>query len=166
MFIQKNSFKIKRIFVFIIISSFKKIMTRFLSTKNTFTVAVLWSLVLFLILSLVLNFQKGSFPLMPVIIVSLVIGFVLWIILDTRYVIKNNFLLYRSGPLRGRIDITKIKSIKRHSGLNVPVMFKPALDTKGFIVTYNSYDDLFISPKYSDIFISEIKKINPQIEVI
>lgn len=141
-------------------------MTRFLSTKNTFTVVVLWSLVLFLILSLVLNFQKGSFPLMPVIIVSLVIGFVLWIILDTRYVIKNNFLLYRSGPLRGRIDITKIKSIKRHSGLNVPVMFKPALDTKGFIVTYNSFDDLFISPKYSDIFISEIKKINPQIEVI
>lgn len=141
-------------------------MTRFLSSKNTFTIVVLWSLVLFLILSLALNFQKGTFPLMPVIIVSSVIGFVLWVILDTRYVIKNNFLLYRSGPIRGRIDIKKIKSIKRHSGLNVPVMFKPALDTKGFIVTYNSYDDLFISPKHSDIFISEIKKINPQIEVI
>jgi hypothetical protein len=141
-------------------------MTRFLSTKNPFTVIVLWILVLSLLVSLVLNFNKGNNPLIPVIIVSLVIGFVLWVILDTRYVIKNNFLLYRSGPIRGRVDITKIKSIKHHSGLNVPVMLKPALDTKGFIVTYNSYDDLFISPKNSAIFISELKKINPQIEII
>jgi hypothetical protein len=141
-------------------------MNRFLSTKNTFTIVVLWILVLFLFVSLVLNFNKGNDPLIPVIIVSLVIGFVLWVILDTRYVIKSNFLLYRSGPIRGRVDITKIKSIKHHSGLNVPVMLKPALDTKGFIVTYNSYDDLFISPAHGAIFISELKKINPQIEVI
>jgi len=141
-------------------------MNRFLSTKNTFTIVILWGIVLFFIVMLALNFEKGKFPVIPMIIISLVTGFVLWVLLDTRYVIKNNFLLYRSGPIRGRIDITKIKSIKRFSGLNVPVMLKPALDTKGFIVTYNQFDDLFISPKMSDIFIEEIKKINPQIEVI
>ena len=141
-------------------------MNRFLSTKNTFTIVILWSIVLFFIVMLVLNFTKGNVPIVPIIIISLVTAFVLWVILDTRYVIKNNFLLYRSGPIRGRVDITKIKSIKRFSGLNVPVMLKPALDTKGFIVTYNQYDDLFISPKMSDVFIEEIKKINPQIEVI
>lgn len=141
-------------------------MNRFLSTKNTFTIAILWFIVLFFIVMLALNYEKGNFPLIPMIIISLVTGFVLWVLLDTRYVIKNNFLLYRSGPIRGRVDITKIKSIKRFSGLNVPVMLKPALDTKGFIVTYNQFDDLFISPKMSDIFIEEIKKINPQIELI
>ncbi len=141
-------------------------MNRFLSTKNTFTIAILWGIVLFFIVMLVLNYEKGNFPIIPMIIISVVTGFVLWVLLDTRYVIKNNFLLYRSGPIRGRVDITKIKSIKRFSGLNVPVMLKPALDTKGFIVTYNQFDDLFISPKMSDIFIEEIKKINPQIEVI
>lgn len=141
-------------------------MNRFLSSKNTFTIVILWGIVLFFIVMLVINYEKGNFPLIPIIIISLVTAFVLWVLLDTRYVIKNNFLLYRSGPIRGRIDITKIKSIKRFSGLNVPVMLKPALDTKGFIVTYNQFDDLFISPKMSDIFIEEIKKINPQIEVI
>ena len=141
-------------------------MNRFLSTKNTFTIVILWGIVLFFIVMLALNYEKGNFPVIPMIIISLVTGFVLWVLLDTRYVIKNNFLLYRSGPIRGRIDITKIKSIKRFSGLNVPVMLKPALDTKGFIVTYNQFDDLFISPKMSDVFIEEIKKINPQIEVI
>ena len=100
------------------------------------------------------------------IIISLVTAFVLWVLLDTRYVIKNDFLLYRSGPIRGRVAISKIKSIKRYSGLNVPVMLKPALDTKGFIITYNAFDDLFISPIQSDIFIAEMKKINPLIEVI
>lgn len=141
-------------------------MNRFLSTKNTFTIVILWGIVLFFIVMLVLNFTKGNVPVAPMIIISLVTAFVLWVLLDTRYVIKNNFLLYRSGPIRGRVDITKIKSIKRFSGLNVPVMLKPALDTKGFIVTYNQFDDLFISPKMSDVFIEEIKKINPQIEVI
>jgi hypothetical protein len=141
-------------------------MNRFLSSKNTFTIAILWGIVLFFIFMLVLNYEKGNFPLIPMIIISLVTGFVLWVLLDTRYVIKKKFLLYRSGPIRGRVDITKIKSIKRFSGLNVPVMLKPALDTKGFIITYNSFDDLFISPKMSEIFIEEITKINPQIEVI
>lgn len=141
-------------------------MNRFLSSKNTFTIVILWGIVLFFIVMLVLNLTKGNVPIIPIIIISLVIAFVLWVLLDTRYVIKNNFLLYRSGPIRGRVDITKIKSMKRFSGLNVPVMLKPALDTKGFIVTYNQYDDLFISPKMSDIFVEEIKKINPKIEVI
>lgn len=141
-------------------------MKRYLSTKNTFTIVILWSLVLFFVVMLVLNLTKGNVPVIPVIIISLVTAFILWILLDTRYVIKNNFLLYRSGPIRGRIDITKIKSIKHFSGLNVPVMLKPALDIKGFIITYNAFDDLFISPIKSDIFIEELKKINPQIEVI
>ena len=141
-------------------------MKRFLSTKNTFTIAILWSIVIFFIVMLTLNYEKGNIPVLPIVIISLVTAFILWVLLDTRYVIKNNFLLYRSGPIRGRVDITKIKSLKRFSGLNVPVMLKPALDTKGFIVTYNQFDDLFISPKMSDVFIEEIKKINPQIEVI
>lgn len=141
-------------------------MKRFLSSKNTFTIAVLWILVVFFIGILILNLQKGNFPTIPIIVLSLVTGFIIWVLLDTRYVIKNNFLLYRSGPIRGRVDITKIKSLKRYSGLNVPVMLKPALDTKGFIVTYNQFDDLFISPKMSDVFLEEIRKINPKIEVI
>ena len=141
-------------------------MNRFLSTKNTFTISILWGIVLFLIVMLAINYEKGNDPIIPMVIVAVVAVFVLWVLLDTRYVIKNNFLLYRSGPIRGKVAISKIKSIKRYSGLNVPVMLKPALDTKGFIITYNSFDDLFISPIQSDIFIAEIKKINPQIEVI
>ncbi len=141
-------------------------MNRFLSTKNTYTILILWGLVALLIAMLFYGIINEHVELIPIIILSLATGFIIWVLLDTRYVIKNNLLLYRSGPIRGNIDITKIKKIKAFSGLNVPVILKPALDIKGFIITYNTFDDVFISPSKSEIFIAELKKINPNIEVL
>ena len=43
---------------------------------------------------------------------------------------------------------------------------KPALDTKGFIITYNQYDDVYVSPQKSDVFLQELLKINPKIEIV
>jgi energy-coupling factor transporter transmembrane protein EcfT len=141
-------------------------MKRFLSSKSTFTYIFLWAIVLFMIVVLYLGIKENGVSIIPIVIVSLVISFLLWVLLDTRYVIKNHFLLYRSGPIRGRINIEQIQKIKRHSGLYVPVTLKPALDTKGFIITYNKYDDLFISPIKSDLFLEELMKINPKIEIV
>jgi hypothetical protein len=141
-------------------------MKRFLSSKSTFTYIFLWAIVLFMIVVLYLGIKENGVSIIPIVIVSLVIGFLLWVLLDTRYVIKNHFLLYRSGPIRGRINIEQIQKIKKHSGLYVPVTLKPALDTKGLIITYNKYDDLFISPIKSDLFLEELMKINPKIEIV
>lgn len=127
---------------------------------------LMWSIVVFMIVMLGYTFNSGELPIAPFIILSLATALILWVLLDTRYVIKNNFLLYRSGPFRGRIDIAKIQKIKRHSGMFVPVSMKPALDTKGFIITINNFDDVFVSPKNSAIFLEEIQKINPKVEVV
>ncbi len=141
-------------------------MKNFLSSKNAFTMVLMWSIVVFMIVMLGYTFNSGELPIAPFIILSLATALILWVLLDTRYVIKNNFLLYRSGPFRGRIDIAKIQKIKRHSGMFVPVSMKPALDTKGFIITINNFDDVFVSPKNSAIFLEEIQKINPKVEVV
>lgn len=141
-------------------------MNRFLSTKNFYTVGILWTLVLGMIFLLYIGLTQEQVPFFPVVVLSAVIVLILWILLDTRYVIKRHFLLYRSGPYRGRIDIEKIKKIKYFSGLYVPVTMKPALDTKGFIITYNQYDDVYVSPVKREVFLSELLKINPNIEVV
>lgn len=125
----------------------------------------LWGIAITLIILLALNLKEGLKAL-PIIILSIVVALILWILFDTRYVIKENFLLYRSGPFRGRIDIKQIQKIQRFSGLYVPVIVKPALDTKGFIISYNSGEDVYVSPQKAETFIAEILKINPQIEVI
>lgn len=141
-------------------------MKRFFSTQNRFTTLLLWGLVLVMV-GLVYNaYRSNELSLVAGWVIGLVSVFILWVLLDTRYVLRNNFLFYRSGPIRGRIAIGKIKSIRKHSGLFVPVTLKPALDVKGYIITYNQYDDIFISPKNPDEFIQELKKINPDIVIL
>jgi hypothetical protein len=40
------------------------------------------------------------------------------------------------------------------------------LNTKGLVVYYNRYDEIYISPKKEAIFLEELLKINPKIEVV
>jgi Bacterial PH domain len=141
-------------------------MNRFLSTKNTFTVSILWAVVLLLLLLLFIGIKQGQIQLVAIIILSLVISLIIWILLDTRYVIKSHFLLYRSGPFRGRLNIDKIQKIKYYSGLYVPVTMKPALDTIGYIISNDGFEDVYVSPKNSTTFIEELLKINPKIEIL
>ena len=140
-------------------------MNRFLSSKNNYTIAILWTIVITMAVLLYVGMTKEHATLLPIVILSLVISLILWTLLDTRYVIKQHFLLYRSGPFRGRIDIEKIKKIKYFSGLYVPVTMKPALDTEGFIITYNNVEDVYVSPVNRELFLTELLKINPSIEI-
>ena len=141
-------------------------MKRYLSNKNRLIVASLWSIAVVLFLLLVLNIMHQDLTLLPIIILSMVIALIVWVLLDTRYVIKKTFLLYRSGPFRGRIDIKKINKVRWFSGLYVPVTMKPALGTNGFIITYNNIEDLYVSPKKAEKFIEDLLKVNPTIEVV
>lgn len=140
-------------------------MNRFFSTQNRVTTIVLWGLVAGMIGLIYTAYRTNDLSPVAGTVIGIVVAFIVWVLLDTCYVLRNNFLFYRSGPIRGRIAIGKIKSIRKHSGLFVPVTLKPALDVKGYIITYNQFDDIFISPKNAEAFINELKKINPEIEV-
>jgi len=139
-------------------------MNRFLSSKNFFTVSILWGVVAVLLFLLIIGFNDENMHLAPMIILGFVTMLIIWILFDTRYVITNTFLFFRSGPFRGKIDINKIKKIEFYSGLYPQVMTKPALGTKGFIISYNDFDDVYVTPKNRKFFISELLKINPKIE--
>lgn len=112
------------------------------------------------------NFKNNSVDTIPAIILLAVSGFIIWVLLDTRYVIKNNNLYYRSGPFRGRLGIEKINKIEYYSGYNVPTTFKPALDYKGYLIFFGKFESIYVSPKNATEFINELMKINPNIEVV
>jgi hypothetical protein len=95
-----------------------------------------------------------------------IISMIIWILFNTKYSIKEEILYFCSGPFRGKITINSIRKIERHSGLIVPVTYKPALNTKGLIVYYNSFDDIYISPNQEAVFLEELLKINPKIIVV
>jgi hypothetical protein len=98
------------------------------------------------------------------VIVGLVIILFLWIWFDTYYQIRDKELFYKSAFIKGTISIDSIYEIERnktmYSGL------KPALATKGLIVKYNKYDDIYLSPKDADGFVAALLAVNPGIKVI
>lgn len=87
------------------------------------------------------------------------------IVLKTEYKIKNNLLYWQSGPFFGKIDIKTIQKIQHHNGIFVPTIWKPALSQIGLIITYNKYDDIYISPVKQKEFIESLLEINPSIEI-
>ncbi len=143
-------------------------MKTFVSSKNILSCAPLWIIAIGLLIVVLIEKPEAEGP--PIYIFNLimtgVISMIIWILLDTKYSIKEEILYFYSGPFRGKININSIRKIERHSGLIVPVTYKPALDTKGFIIHYNSFDDIYISPIQDALFLEELLKINPTIKVV
>ena len=143
-------------------------MKTFVSSKNIFSCAILWIIALGLLIIVFIEKPEAEAP--PIYIFNIImigiISMIIWILLDTKYNINEEILYYYSGPFRGKININSIRKIEHHSGIIVPVSYKPALDTKGLIIHYNSFDDIYISPNQEEIFIQQLLKINPNIKVI
>jgi hypothetical protein len=140
----------------------------FVSSKNSYSFALLWIISIGLLIIVFIEKPEAEAP--PIYIFNTfmvgIISMIIWILLDTKYSINEEILYFYSGPFRGKININSIRKIEHHSGLIVPVTYKPALDTKGLIIYYNSFDDIYISPKEVNVFLEELLKINPNITVV
>lgn len=99
-------------------------------------------------------------------ITILIISLFAWIYLGTYYKIENGYLHHRSGPFFGKMKISSIRKIEYHSGWYVPVLYRPATNTVGVIITYNKFDNIYFSPQNINEFIAELKFINLEIELI
>ena len=97
---------------------------------------------------------------------TLVLGLLTWLILQTHYKVDTKNLFWKSGPFKGIIDIHSIIKIEFHKGIVVPVIWKPALSHVGLIITYNNYDDIYISPQNREEFVQKLTQINPNINLI
>jgi hypothetical protein len=97
------------------------------------------------------------------IVILFIIPILLWIYFGTYYKLTASNLEYTSGPMKGSIPVTKIKEIivgkTMWSGL------KPATAKKGLIIKYDTYNEIYITPKARDFFIMRIFEINPDIKI-
>lgn len=97
------------------------------------------------------------------ILLLLVVAFLLWIYFGTEYELTEKELKYRSGPIRGQIEIKNIKEIIK--GKSLWSGLKPAMARNGLIVKYGKYDEIYISPKTNDKFVDKILEINENIKI-
>lgn len=118
---------------------------------------------------LVFPIMEEGFTL-PIILISIFhlvfIIFFITILFTTNYTIQNEELLCKSSVFRSRIKIKNIRKIQYHKGIIVPVTWKLGLSHIGIIITYNKYDDIYISPENREEIINDLLKINPNIEII
>ena len=107
------------------------------------------------------TFTKNPFILLPLLSPLILIA---WIYFDTFYKIENGKLIYRSGFLRGKIEIQKIREIIK--GKTMWSGKKPALAKKGLIIKFNKYDEIYIAPQNNNEMISDLLKVNPEINIV
>jgi hypothetical protein len=87
-----------------------------------------------------------------------------WIWFDTSYMLRDGFLLYRSGPLRGKISISTLNEI--HTHVRSFGGIRPALSFEYLRIRYEGNNELFIAPQNERSFIEEIKEHNPSVLIM
>lgn len=95
--------------------------------------------------------------------ILLVIALMFWLYFGTYYELSNNQLLYRSGPINGKIEISRIREISK--GKTLWVGLKPATAKNGLIVKYDKYNEIYISPKTNESSIEKILELNSEIKI-
>lgn len=105
--------------------------------------------------------KKEYWTLIPFLVV---VGLLFWLYYGTHYELsEEKGLIYRSGPFHGRISVNRITEIIK--GKTLWAGFKPATSRKGLIVKYDTYNEIYISPKTNETFIKKILKLNAQIKI-
>ncbi|WP_235941908.1 PH domain-containing protein [Pontibacter fetidus] len=107
------------------------------------------------------DFSEQPYMLLPLIAP---LALLLWVFLSTWYQIANGKLKYKSGFLWGEINISDIRQLI--VGETMWAGLKPALASKGIIVKYNRYDEIYIAPENNLELIEDLRSLNPTIEVI
>jgi hypothetical protein len=92
-----------------------------------------------------------------------VAGFLIWLDLGTNYELTQTELKYKSGPIRGKIEIDKIHEIIK--GKTLWSGLKPATARNGLIIKYEKYNEIYISPKTNDSFMKKILELNDKIKI-
>jgi hypothetical protein len=92
-----------------------------------------------------------------------VAGFLVWLGLGTNYELTQTELKYKSGPIRGKIEIDKIHEIIK--GKTLWSGLKPATARNGLIIKYEKYNEIYISPKTNDSFVKKILELNDKIKI-
>jgi len=130
---------------------------KFYSRKG-FSMMAISSFLLFLSLFCLVN---EEYILFAVILAALF--YLLWTIFDTHYVISDNKLHYKSALLKGSIEISSIVEITRNRTMFAGL--KPATASKGIIIRFNKWDDIYMSPANADAFVQALMAANPAIKL-
>jgi hypothetical protein len=103
----------------------------------------------------------GEVYLIAGLIFASISAFIAWLWFRTYYEIGEEYLKIVSGPIRSKVQICSITSIKRTRN----PLSSPALSTERLEIKYGKWNFVLISPQNEVEFCEILKKKNPNIGV-
>jgi len=140
---------------------------KFKSRKDSFFTVITLGLSLFFIGMAMLGIVNGRMADLyywPVLVIFAVVALLLSLFFGTAYQLTPTMFYYKSGPFKGRIELTRIRKIEK--GKTMYVGLKAATARKGLIISYDKYETLYISPDSNDSFLEELRKYHTAFELI
>jgi hypothetical protein len=124
---------------------------------------------LMIFLAIIIPWYAGNFHsfygfFVSILFASIIPSLALWIWFGTYYVIGNDILIARSGPMIFKIPVSQI-SVVRLNQKTIGGLWKPTTSWISIQIEYNKFDSVFISPVNQAEFIAELLKFNPAIVV-
>ena len=140
---------------------------QFKSRKDPLFTSIFGAIIAFLFFSTFYFIVEGNNVTATIVTVVFNVAvciLLIWMLTGTSYILNKEYLLYKTGPIKGKIALDTIQKIE--VGQTMYVGLKPATARKGIIIRYNKYDQIYISPNSNSSFVDELKKLNPSIEVL
>lgn len=139
-------------------------MTQFKSRKDTFFTVLVLGLNLFFFWMILTVLQKETILTQDYIALLVIVAsgaLILWFFYDTHYTLDKEYLVYKSGPVSGKVAIESIREIEK--GKTLWSGLKPATAVNGLIVKFDKFDEIYITPETNDSFVEAILNLNSDI---
>ncbi|TFB22852.1 hypothetical protein E3U55_06335 [Filobacillus milosensis] len=129
----------------------------FPSKRDWWLGVIIWGLPIVMIFNALISVDVIGLIISPIL--SL---FLMWIWFKTGYKIDGSTLYVQSGPIKRKIDITKIQSLKKSHTL----WASPALSLDRLEILYErDFRYAVISPKHEREFAQALLEVNPNIKL-
>lgn len=136
---------------------------RFNSKKDKWLTFLIWGVIIFPVFILMTSYISGDMGMTPFIIIALLFIildiFVLWAWYTTYYVLEDDALIIKSGPIKKVVKYSSIQSLQKTSN----PLSSPALSMQRIEIVYNRYQVTLVSPIHRDQFIAHLREMRPEI---
>jgi hypothetical protein len=106
--------------------------------------------------------SRGESPnIMVFVSLAASLGVFAWLAATTSYRFTDQELVVRSGPLRYRVPLAKIRRVTRSRSL----LSAPAMSMRRLEIAYNTHDTVLISPNDEAEFLATLKRKAPHAEL-
>lgn len=132
---------------------------KYYSKKDWWLRIVIWACIIALMVSLLDAIMNGHIT--AILLFTILEGFFIWTWFGTYYVLKEDHLFIRSGPVKEKFYYNNINKIKQTKS----VLSSTALSVDRIEIIYKGSLGAYISPKDSEEFINKLKEKCPKLNI-